>query len=351
VAIDGATSSTYTQVPADAGKFVTVATTKTNSIGELTVWSFALSATMAIPGNLTGNAITGDVSYGQTISADGSTWQGFPVPTLSFAWSRCDAADGLTCVAIANTASTYVVSASDLGKYIKYTVTATNTLGTATYSSTSTNMSQSTPTVVTNPLVIGGRVSGNVLAVDSGSFVAYPAVTTTYQWYQCSAAIATAQSAVPGTCEAISGAVGSAYTQVASDAGTYVTVATTKTNAFGSVTSVATVASLTSVTATVVSVSSASSTARVGELVRFAVYITDSAGNPLRGVSVEVHWRVSSLNSAKKVIGFVKTDAAGRAEITYTFTSASAAQVFGTVQATSAFPTSSNSAWNMTITN
>ena len=351
VRIPGESASNYLLSGNDAGKFLLASVTAISQHGTSIVYTRSNGPITAPPVNLSGSSIAAAVNFGQVINAGGSTWQGYPNPTLRYEWFTCDSASGASCVQISDTGSAHTVTESELGRHLKYAVIATNSHGFAIFSSTSQQVAQAAPTLMTSPTVSGGRVRGNTLAVSAGSFVSYPDPTTSYQWYQCSTLISVSQAEVPMSCQAISGANASTYIQNASDAGSYVTVATTKTNALGTRIVVSPVTTLTSVPSTVTSVSSASNTARVGQPVLFSVFISDSLGNPLRGVSVEVHWRVSSLNTGKKSIGFVTTDSEGRAQISYTFTGASSAQVFGTVQATSAFPTSSNSAWSMTITN
>jgi hypothetical protein len=88
--ISGATTNTYTQTSADAGKFLTVRTTKTNSAGTVSVWSQATATTNQPPTVVSDPTISGTASFGSTLTADPGTWQGFPTPTLSYQWYSCE---------------------------------------------------------------------------------------------------------------------------------------------------------------------------------------------------------------------------------------------------------------------
>jgi hypothetical protein len=78
-------------------------------------------------------------------------------------------------------------------------------------------------------------------------------MTTTYQWFRCTSAVATASLTLPSQCSTISGATSATYTQTPDDAGKFVTARTTRTNTTGSTNlwSVATSASTQTPTLTV----------------------------------------------------------------------------------------------------
>jgi hypothetical protein len=75
--------------------------------------------------------ISGTPTVGQALSVDEGTWTGAP-STFTYAWSRCDAATGTTCVPIAGaTTKTYTVAAADAGSKLVVTVTGTNSVSNA----------------------------------------------------------------------------------------------------------------------------------------------------------------------------------------------------------------------------
>jgi hypothetical protein len=78
--------------------------------------------------------ITGTAAAGQTLTADAGTWTGAPA-TFSYAWARCDAA-GIDCQAIPGaTTGAYVVTGADAGAALEVTVTASNSVSSASATS------------------------------------------------------------------------------------------------------------------------------------------------------------------------------------------------------------------------
>ena len=76
--------------------------------------------------------ISGTVQEGQTLTATTGTWTGYPAPTYTYQWQRCDS-NGTNCVNIANNAaaSNYLLVTADVGSRIRVMVTATNSAGTS----------------------------------------------------------------------------------------------------------------------------------------------------------------------------------------------------------------------------
>ena len=72
--------------------------------------------------------ISGTPTQGQVLSVDEGTWTGAP-STFTYAWSRCDAATGTTCVPIGGaTTKTYTVTPADVGSKLVVTVTGANSV-------------------------------------------------------------------------------------------------------------------------------------------------------------------------------------------------------------------------------
>lgn len=126
--IGGATSQTYTATGSDAGKKVRVTVKGTNVVGEVSANSPQLGPVTGPPVNTTPPTVTGNLVLGSTLTADPGTWSGYPVPTLSFQWQRCDVG-GTNCSDITGaTDRTYVLAAADEGKEIRIVVTAVNSV-------------------------------------------------------------------------------------------------------------------------------------------------------------------------------------------------------------------------------
>ncbi len=125
---------------------------------------------------------------------------------------------------------------TSLGKYFVAEVTASNSFGSKTVWTASSDAVSAAPFYTTAPEVSGIRVKGNVLSVDEGVWLAYPARDTSRQWYRCSSAVSAPVTSLPAQCSTIDGATASTYEQVSADAGRYVTVATKQTNTIGELT-------------------------------------------------------------------------------------------------------------------
>ena len=124
----GTNANTYTLVSADANTNITCVVTATNAIGSTNATSniFTPSALFA-PTNIAPPAIDGLVSWvaGDTISFTGNTWDGNPVPTLTYQWLR----NGSNITGETN--NTYLLDLVDTGQLISVKCTATNSQGTA----------------------------------------------------------------------------------------------------------------------------------------------------------------------------------------------------------------------------
>jgi hypothetical protein len=128
--IDGETSSSYTVTPDDVGKFVKVAVTATNSIGPSIA---ALSAARGpaidiIATNVTAPTVSGTARNLETLTATTGTWENRPT-SYAYQWKRATTATGTYAAISGETDRTYVLTDSDVDKYIKVSVTAINSGG------------------------------------------------------------------------------------------------------------------------------------------------------------------------------------------------------------------------------
>jgi len=134
--ITGATTATYAVTAADAGKFLTLRSTATNSQGSYTSWSASSAAVTEIPSVTAEPALTGSNRVGSSASISAGVWRGSPIPTISYAWFTCSAsvpvtgpAVASTCVDVPATSSSVTWSAAHVGKFGAVKVTATNAAG------------------------------------------------------------------------------------------------------------------------------------------------------------------------------------------------------------------------------
>ncbi|MCA1682490.1 MAG: hypothetical protein LC685_00570, partial [Actinobacteria bacterium] len=140
-AISGATSQTYTLTSADVGATVQVVVTATNSAGSASASSAAtpvVQPTPVAPQNTAAPSVSGSATEGQVLSAGNGTWTGTPAPSYSFQWQRCNSS-GTGCAAISGaTATSYTVLSADVASTLAVAVTAANSAGSATATSSAT---------------------------------------------------------------------------------------------------------------------------------------------------------------------------------------------------------------------
>jgi hypothetical protein len=89
--------------------------------------------TPVAPVNVTAPAISGTAAQGQTLAASTGGWTGYPGPSFAYQWK----ADAVNISGA--TASTYLLTSSEVGKVITVAVTATNGSGSASATSSATS--------------------------------------------------------------------------------------------------------------------------------------------------------------------------------------------------------------------
>jgi thermitase len=136
--IAGAASPSYPAVQADRGHTLRLELTSTNAAGSLTLDSAAALYPL-LPPTLAGVPIVliGTVTLGASLTANlpiASYFDGV-VEAYSYSWERCDPT-GANCVTLPATGLAYTLQADDQGSTIRETVTAANSGGSTSLSST-----------------------------------------------------------------------------------------------------------------------------------------------------------------------------------------------------------------------
>ena len=212
--IPGATAASYTLALADEGHAVTVRVTATNTSGSATATARATGAVSPAPPSVihapavTGAAYQQDVSL--SVVPNSAVWQDTPDTTYTTTWKRCDA-DGTNCQPIGGAnASQYTPSRTDVGHALVLAVTATNPDGSATATSTPTQVIvpapprwRVLPLLSTDP----GRV-GDVLSMTPGVWSGTPVTSDVVQMMRCTNA-----------CSAVGPANATSYTLTSEDLG------------------------------------------------------------------------------------------------------------------------------------
>ena len=128
--IDGENSSSYTVTADDLGKFFRVAVTATNNIGASIPMVSASRGPIidVIAVNLTLPTVSGTAKNAETLTATTGTWENRPT-SYAYQWKRATTATGTYAAISGETDRTYVLTDSDVDKYIKVSVTAINSGG------------------------------------------------------------------------------------------------------------------------------------------------------------------------------------------------------------------------------
>lgn len=170
--IPGATTSTHVIVEA-VGVAIRCEVTAANAAGSTPAWSAARTVTAGPPTNSTLPTISGSTPTGSTLTCATGTWTSSPT-SYTYAWS----ANGTTILGA--TSATYVTTQAP-GALIRCRVTATNTDGSASATSTPTTVTLAAPTNSTLPVASGSTTSGSTLTCSTGSWTSSP-TGYTYAW-------------------------------------------------------------------------------------------------------------------------------------------------------------------------
>ena len=146
--------------------------------------------------------ITGLVAVDEVLTATRGTFAAFPTPTFTQQWQSCTSTDITTCTPIEGaTGFTYTVKESDVGKFFRIMVTASNNLGVKGSPSALTTVAIKTALPVNSllPSVSGTVVDRQTLTATSGTWTGVPIPTTAIQWQVCSEAAGASCSDITGT--------------------------------------------------------------------------------------------------------------------------------------------------------
>ena len=131
--IPSATNNTYLVSESDVGYFIKAAVVASNVAGSSSaVLSSQTSVVVDIaPTNTAIPVITGTARTGATLTVSNGSWTGSPT-SYSYQWKRATTSGGTYSNIGLATSRTYELTDTDIGKYIKVAVTATNGVGAST---------------------------------------------------------------------------------------------------------------------------------------------------------------------------------------------------------------------------
>ena len=185
VNIASAEANTYVVSVNDLGYFFQAVVTGINTGGTAvaSAWSGVTIASVdLVPTSSTIPVVTGTTQTEQVLSVSDGVWANRPT-LLTYRWQRSATVDG-TYVNIAGAeTNTYVVSAGDVGYFIKGTVSGSNTGGASLYASSvaTSQVIDLKPISSISPAITGVSQTDRTLSVSNGSWNNRP-TSFTYQW-------------------------------------------------------------------------------------------------------------------------------------------------------------------------
>lgn len=226
--IASATKASYKVAHADVGHTLRVTVTATNGAGSSSATSNQTATVVpSAPAKKTFPKISGSAEDGQLLTVSNGGWKGTTPLTFTYVWEVCSAKKTNCSVVSGATAGGYRPVTSQIGRYLRAIVTATNTVGTASMTSTLTKKITAGPPVnVALPTISGTLQESGTLTATTGTWMGSGPFTYTYQWQRCNLG--------GGGCESIAGATGSTYTVAAADVASKLDVVVTASNALGS---------------------------------------------------------------------------------------------------------------------
>ena len=184
----------------------------------------------------------GFVQLGVAVQANDGQWSGFPQPSFSYSWHRCNqAVDAKStqmpegCEAIDGAIGrTYTPVSADASGFLSVRVTAIQGLETTSIWSPTSDRVLEAPSFSGTPAVGSQHVVGGANLVPViGSIRGTTEPRSSFAWYRCSAPVNADSAALAVGCSAIAGATLGSYAFGSADVGKYILAAVTLTNEIG----------------------------------------------------------------------------------------------------------------------
>ncbi len=226
--IAAATSASYTPTSADVGDKLEAAVTATNTAGAAAAFSAQTNTVITpAPVNTALPAISSNTpQQGVEDTVSTGTWTNSPT-SFAYQWKDCNSA-GEACSNISGaTASHYTPAASDIGFTLRVFVTASNTGGSASATSTATGeVTPHAPVNTAAPTLSSSTPQQGIADSTSTGTWNFSPTSFSYQWEDCNSA--------GEACSNISGATSASYTPVSTDVGHTLRAKVTASNVAGS---------------------------------------------------------------------------------------------------------------------
>ena len=166
----------------------------------------------AAPTNTSLPSITGEATVGTSLTVNTGGWSSTQV-TFNIQWFSCSTNLSTSCVAQSGrTTGTYLITTSDLTRYIRASVTALDATGGSTVFTTLVGPVVTPPQASVLPVITGVATPGSVLQATRGTWSGAAATGDQYQWLRCT-------SVDTSNCTVISTGTSNTYTVQNSDTG------------------------------------------------------------------------------------------------------------------------------------
>jgi hypothetical protein len=166
----------------------------------------------AAPTNTSLPSITGEATVGTSLTVNTGGWSSTQV-TFNIQWFSCSTNLSTSCVVQSGrTTGTYLITTSDLTRYIRASVTALDATGGSTVFTTLVGPVVTPPQASVLPVITGVATPGSVLQATRGTWSGAAATGDQYQWLRCT-------SVDTSNCTVISTSTSNTYTVQNSDTG------------------------------------------------------------------------------------------------------------------------------------
>jgi hypothetical protein len=181
-----------------------------------------------LPSNTSLPSISGLLQDGQLLSASTGSWTGTAPLSYGYQWQLCDAS-GAGCSNVSKAiAATLALGAGDVGSTLRIVVTATNSAGSTSATSSATSLVGALlPSNTAVPTISGLLKVGQILSASTGTWTGTAPITYKYQWQNC--------GLLGTSCSSIANAIASTLKLELAQVGLTLRVLVTATNAGGSV--------------------------------------------------------------------------------------------------------------------
>lgn len=175
-------SATTTGTTATRTGSTTATTTKT------VTKTVTTTTTVASPPSNTGlPGISGKLQDGQLLTASAGSWRGSP-SSYAYQWLRCDS-NGAACGSIRDAnGRQYTLTSSDIGHRLRVQVTASNSHGSGSATSSATGVVQAGGNAPANtklPSLSGSLQQGSTLTASVGKWSGSSPIAYDYTWQRC----------------------------------------------------------------------------------------------------------------------------------------------------------------------